>query len=43
MDSRLVYTVLRVVDHERSVVLQTTALGMKRLQRRDDPDGWFTL
>ncbi len=41
--SRLLHTMLRVVDLERSVAFYTTVLGMKLLRRRDYPDGRFTL
>ena len=41
--SRLLHTMLRVVDLERSLAFYTTVLGMKLLRRRDYPDGRFTL
>ena len=41
--SRLLHTMLRVVDLERSVAFYTTVLGMKLLRRRDYPNGRFTL
>lgn len=41
--SRLLHTMLRVVDLERSVAFYTTVLGMKLLRRRDYHDGCFTL
>ena len=41
--SRLLHTMLRVADLERSLVFYTTVLGMKLLRRRDYPDGRFTL
>lgn len=41
--SRLLHTMLRVVDLERSVAFYTNVLGMKLLRRRDYHDGCFTL
>ena len=41
--SRLLHTMLRVADLERSLVFYTTVLGMKLLRRRDYSDGRFTL
>jgi lactoylglutathione lyase len=41
--SRLLHTMLRVGDLDRSVAFYTQALGMKELRRRDVPDGKYTL
>lgn len=41
--SRLLHTMLRVVDLERSLAFYTTVLGMKLLRRHDYPEGRFTL
>lgn len=41
--SRLLHTMLRVVDLERSLAFYTTVLGMRLLRRRDYPEGRFTL
>lgn len=41
--SRLLHTMLRVVDLERSLAFYTTVLGMKLLRQRDYPNGRFTL
>jgi lactoylglutathione lyase len=40
---RILHTMLRVGDLERSIAFYTEALGMKLLRRRDYPDGKFTL
>jgi lactoylglutathione lyase len=40
---RILYTMLRVVDLEKSLVFYTGVLGMKLLRRTDYPDGKFTL
>ncbi len=40
---RLLHTMLRVGDLERSLAFYTGALGMKLLRRRDFPGGRFTL
>jgi lactoylglutathione lyase len=40
---RIMHTMLRVGDLERSVDFYTRALGMSVLRRRDFPDGKFTL
>ena len=40
---RLLHTMLRVGDLERSVKFYTELLGMKELRRRDVPDGKYTL
>jgi len=41
--NRLLHTMLRVVDLERSVAFYRDALGMRELRREDYPDGQFTL
>lgn len=41
--SRLLHTMLRVADLERSLAFYTTVLEMKLLRRRDYPGGRFTL
>ena len=41
--SRILHTMLRVGDLERSVDFYTRVLGMKELRRRDVPDGKYTL
>ena len=40
---RLLHTMLRVVDLERSLSFYVGVLGMKLLRRRDYPEGKFTL
>jgi lactoylglutathione lyase len=40
---RILHTMLRVGDLERSIAFYTNALGMKLLSRKDYPDGKFTL
>lgn len=40
---RLLHTMLRVGDLDRSIDFYTTVLGMKLLRRKDYPDGKFTL
>lgn len=40
---RILHTMLRVVDLERSLAFYTGVLGMKLLRRTDYPDGKFTL
>ena len=40
---RLLHTMLRVVDLERSLTFYTEVLGMRLLRRKDYPDGRFTL
>jgi len=40
---RLLHTMLRVGDLERSLSLYTEVLGMRLLRRKDYPDGRFTL
>ncbi|WP_374244839.1 lactoylglutathione lyase [Zoogloea sp.] len=40
---RLLHTMLRVVDLERSIAFYTDVLGMRLLRRRDYPEGKFTL
>jgi len=40
---RLLHTMLRVVDLERSIIFYTTILGMTLLRKKDYPDGKFTL
>jgi lactoylglutathione lyase len=40
---RLLHTMLRVVDLEKSLAFYTDVLGMKLLRRTDYPDGKFTL
>ncbi|HEY6909176.1 MAG TPA: lactoylglutathione lyase [Myxococcales bacterium] len=40
---RILHTMLRVGDLERSLAFYTGVLGMKLLRRRDYPDGKFTL
>ena len=41
--NRLLHTMLRVVDLERSVAYYRDALGMRELRREDYPEGQFTL
>ena len=40
---RLLHTMLRVGDLERSLAFYTETLGMRLLRRKDYPDGRFTL
>lgn len=40
---RLLHTMLRVGDVERSIRFYTDLMGMKLLRRHDYPDGQFTL
>ncbi len=40
---RLLHTMLRVGDLDRSLLFYTDVLGMKLLRRNDYPDGKFTL
>ena len=40
---RLLHTMLRVGNLERSIEFYTRVLGMKLLRRKDYPDGKFTL
>lgn len=40
---RLLHTMLRVGDLDRSIAFYTNVLGMKVLRRKDYPDGKFTL
>jgi lactoylglutathione lyase len=40
---RILHTMLRVGDLERSIAFYTQVLGMKVLRRKDYPDGRFTL
>jgi lactoylglutathione lyase len=40
---RLLHTMLRVGDLDRSIGFYTDVLGMRLLRRRDYPDGKFTL
>lgn len=40
---RLLHTMLRVGDLDRSIAFYCDVLGMKLLRRRDYPDGKFTL
>ncbi|MFT4047614.1 MAG: lactoylglutathione lyase [Solimonas sp.] len=40
---RLLHTMLRVGDLDRSIAFYRDVLGMKLLRRRDYPDGRFTL
>ena len=40
---RLLHTMIRVGDLERSIDFYTNVLGMKVLRRKDYPDGKFTL
>jgi len=43
MTGRMLHTMLRVGDLDRSVRFYTDCLGMKELRRRDVPDGNYTL
>jgi len=40
---RILHTMLRVADLERSIKFYTEVLGMKLLRKKDYPDGKFTL
>jgi lactoylglutathione lyase len=40
---RILHTMIRVGDLERSLAFYTEVLGMKVLRRKDYPDGKFTL
>lgn len=40
---KLLHTMLRVVDLDKSIAFYTDVLGMTLLRRRDFPDGRFTL
>lgn len=40
---RMLHTMLRVGDLERSIAFYTEVLGMQLLRRKDYPDGEFTL
>jgi len=40
---RLLHTMIRVGDLDRSIAFYTGVLGMKELRRKDYPDGRFTL
>ncbi|MEO6563849.1 MAG: lactoylglutathione lyase [Nitrosospira sp.] len=40
---RILHTMLRVGDLEKSIVFYTDVLGMKMLRRKDYPEGKFTL
>lgn len=40
---RLLHTMLRVGDMDRSIAFYTEVLGMTLLRRKDYPDGQFTL
>lgn len=40
---RILHTMLRVTDLERSVAFYTDVLGMRLLRRQEYPDGRFTL
>jgi lactoylglutathione lyase len=40
---RILHTMIRVGDLERSIAFYTNALGMRLLRRKDYPDGRFTL
>lgn len=40
---RLLHTMLRVGDLDRSIAFYTEVLGMRLLRRQDYPDGKFTL
>jgi lactoylglutathione lyase len=40
---RILHTMLRVGDLQRSIAFYTEVLGMKLLRRHDYPDGRFTL
>ena len=40
---RMLHTMLRVGDLDRSIAFYTQVMGMKALRRKDYPDGRFTL
>ena len=40
---RLLHTMLRVSDLDKSIAFYTEVLGMTLLRRKDYPDGQFTL
>lgn len=40
---RILHTMLRVVDLDRSIAFYTEVLGMQLLRRKDYPEGRFTL
>lgn len=40
---RILHTMLRVVDLEKSLAFYTDVLGMRLLRRNDYPEGKFTL
>lgn len=40
---RMLHTMIRVGDLDRSIAFYTDVLGMKLLRRKDYPDGKFTL
>jgi lactoylglutathione lyase len=40
---RILHTMLRVGDLQRSIDFYTNVLGMKLLRQKDYPDGKFTL
>jgi len=40
---RILHTMLRVGDLDRSITFYTEVLGMKELRRKEYPDGKFTL
>jgi lactoylglutathione lyase len=40
---RILHTMFRVVDLDRSLAFYTEVLGMRELRRHDYPDGRFTL
>jgi len=42
-EARLLHTMIRVKDLDRSVEFYTKLLGMKELRRREVPDGKYTL
>ena len=42
-DGRLLHTMIRVFDLEKSIAFYTQQLGMKLLSRKDYPTGEFTL
>ncbi len=41
--ARILHTMLRVVDLDRSLAFYVDALGMRELRRKDYPEGRFTL
>ena len=40
---RILHTMLRVIDLDKSIAFYTEVLGMKLLSRKDFPEGKFTL